>query len=310
MHPDKKVGMALGILLVGIVGAFFFRNDVDATRPTAPRQLSSAEVLDEQIRQGVRVPYLPDRASDAETDVTVPRINIAELIEGISEPGSDVPSEPVSIPDPIRIDGTGTLAVTPDREGSGEVHDILPPAVPSPAEPGGVSANGGSLKTSPATAWTVHEVGTGETLSGLASKYLGTHRRYNELFDFNRDILTSPDALRVGMKLRIPNQKKNPVPAPKAAAAPASPSELTRPGNTPAEVEPDEPRTPARPQFVRPNGNVPRISANPSRSLGQLPPPGVPHVEGLDTAYNRRHTDSKSARRDKLSDGSSETRSQ
>ena len=47
MHPDKKVGMALGILLVGIVGAFFFRNDTEATEQDDSRKLASAEELDE-----------------------------------------------------------------------------------------------------------------------------------------------------------------------------------------------------------------------------------------------------------------------
>ena len=36
MHPDKKVGLALGILLIGIVGALFFRNEAPESDQTGP----------------------------------------------------------------------------------------------------------------------------------------------------------------------------------------------------------------------------------------------------------------------------------
>jgi len=311
MHPDKKIGMALGILLVGIVGAFFFRNDTDATRHTAPRQLSSADALDEQIRQGDRVPYLPDRTNAPDI---VPNVNIAELIEGIADvPDIPLPN-PVSIPDPIRIDGaesTGQI-VTPAAEVSDGIHGIFHPTVSSASGIGVPSATGAVTGSSAVTGWTIHEVGAGETLSGLASKYLGTHRRYRELFNANREILTSPDALRVGMKLKVPDRKTKPVPAPAADVSPATTSEtprLPRPDTSPVESKSGETLSPGRPAFVRPPGRVPRISANPSRSVGQQPPPGVPHVEGLDSVRNRRRIESKSARRDSLSDDPSGTRS-
>jgi nucleoid-associated protein YgaU len=51
MHHDKKVGLGLGILLVGIVGAFFFREE---PRPRAPLpELQSAESLDHDISESL-----------------------------------------------------------------------------------------------------------------------------------------------------------------------------------------------------------------------------------------------------------------
>ncbi|NNJ26881.1 hypothetical protein LzC2_29760 [Planctomycetes bacterium LzC2] len=48
-------------------------------------------------------------------------------------------------------------------------------------------------------------VAPGDTLSGIAEKALGSHRKYHAIYDANRDVLASPDALKVGMTLRIPD---------------------------------------------------------------------------------------------------------
>ena len=51
---------------------------------------------------------------------------------------------------------------------------------------------------------TIHEVVSGDTLSGLAKKYLGNGNKYMEIFNANKDQLTDPDKIKVGQKLRIP----------------------------------------------------------------------------------------------------------
>ena len=48
MHHDKKVGLGLAILLIGIVGAFFFRNEPTPSTDEIP-ELESAAVLDREI---------------------------------------------------------------------------------------------------------------------------------------------------------------------------------------------------------------------------------------------------------------------
>jgi nucleoid-associated protein YgaU len=49
-----------------------------------------------------------------------------------------------------------------------------------------------------------HEVKPGDTLGELAISYLGDAARYPEIFAANRDTLTSPTAIEVGMHLKIP----------------------------------------------------------------------------------------------------------
>ena len=48
-----------------------------------------------------------------------------------------------------------------------------------------------------------HKVAEGESLSDIARKYLGSARRYNEIFEQNRRVLSSPDDVQAGMVLRI-----------------------------------------------------------------------------------------------------------
>lgn len=48
------------------------------------------------------------------------------------------------------------------------------------------------------------EIMPGDTLSQLASKHLGTATRWQELLDANKDQLSDPQSLRVGMKLKLP----------------------------------------------------------------------------------------------------------
>ncbi len=53
-----------------------------------------------------------------------------------------------------------------------------------------------------ATQW--HEVVKGDTLSKIAEKYYGDPALYPQIFEANKDILTDPDKIKIGQKLRIP----------------------------------------------------------------------------------------------------------
>jgi len=58
--------------------------------------------------------------------------------------------------------------------------------------------------TTSATEHRMHDVVSGDTLSGLAKKYYGDASKYNRIFEANRDQLNDPDKIKVGQKLRIP----------------------------------------------------------------------------------------------------------
>ncbi len=53
-----------------------------------------------------------------------------------------------------------------------------------------------------------HKLADGDTLPALAEHYLGAAARWREIYEYNRDILTSPDLLPIGGELRIPSGRR------------------------------------------------------------------------------------------------------
>jgi hypothetical protein len=49
-----------------------------------------------------------------------------------------------------------------------------------------------------------HRIVDGDTLAGLAERYLGSAARARELFDANRSVLSDPELLPIGAELKIP----------------------------------------------------------------------------------------------------------
>lgn len=66
--------------------------------------------------------------------------------------------------------------------------------LPAPVEPA----------PAPATEPRYHTVAPGETLGKIALAYYGTARRWQEIYEANRDIVGRPDALTVGARIVIP----------------------------------------------------------------------------------------------------------
>lgn len=50
----------------------------------------------------------------------------------------------------------------------------------------------------------VYEVKPGDTLSGIAQKFYGKASLYPKIFEANKDILTDPNFIKVGQKLKVP----------------------------------------------------------------------------------------------------------
>lgn len=50
-----------------------------------------------------------------------------------------------------------------------------------------------------------YEVQSGDTLSGIAKKVTGGQLTYQQIFEANRDVLSDPNQIQPGQKLKIPN---------------------------------------------------------------------------------------------------------
>jgi LysM repeat protein len=51
---------------------------------------------------------------------------------------------------------------------------------------------------------TIYEVKPGDTLGAIAQRFYGRASLYPKIFEANRDILSNPDLIKVGQKLKIP----------------------------------------------------------------------------------------------------------
>ncbi len=203
MHSDTKIGLAMAILLIGFAAALSFPRQPAV--PPVP-EIAKADQLDEAIK------LLPIRAYTAD-EQSLKR-------QSPGEPSAveiEAPPEPAFSP---------TDLVFASRSKRPEF--LLAPPAPIPwnndsgqhaSQTAGESSKSSTVPTeapqdgSNATpreneAAVFHVVEAGDTLSGIAHRYLGSVARYHEIFEANRELLETPDQLRVGMKLRIPDCRR------------------------------------------------------------------------------------------------------
>lgn len=56
-----------------------------------------------------------------------------------------------------------------------------------------------------ATSTQYYTIESGDTLWGIATKFLGNGSKYPEIFEANREVIEDPDKIFVGQKIRIPS---------------------------------------------------------------------------------------------------------
>ena len=308
MHPDKKVGLALGILLIGITGAFFFRNDAPS-QAQETLTLTDPDSLDRKASQKPGAPYFPEpKVEQSEGDAglglaSVPEISASDVIPGLPRVGPT--GHQGMLAEPINLDAlqnpseqfADRMAPLPspgqdldslenvlaqnaearrnDQHSSDEAeNDVVVDGSLATAKSGQTH---GRLPAAQAT-FITHEVVAGDNLSRLAKKYLGSHTKYLTLYEANRDLLATPDDLSLGMKLKIPvkasagnaSSIKGPASSSTSTATTTGKSSVAKHEKKPSFVQPD------RAAVIALGGG--RRSG---RSLSQAPPPNLPRVEGL-----------------------------
>ncbi|MEZ6064422.1 MAG: LysM peptidoglycan-binding domain-containing protein [Planctomycetaceae bacterium] len=222
MHRDTKIGLAMAIVLVGFAAALCFPRESrrELTALTLP---DSAEV-DARIEQSaVKVytqaehpdlidrrlsppippatqPQLASASADSSMDVfddhpTNPGYDPATTLDPILAHRSPGPFAPVVLERGDAASGAANMAWTPGDFASAGLSDPLP----TPLAVQAVDAESSAVQPQ-----CLHTVQAGDTLSGLALRYLGSVARYPDIFEANRNLLETPDDLRLGMQLRIP----------------------------------------------------------------------------------------------------------
>jgi hypothetical protein len=216
MPAQRKLFFVVVIVVMGVAGAMLFR------KPSAPDAAESAATPTEaaaglepaqHFDKPAPVSHLTGRIDPAETAVDG---------RGFTTP-------------PLNDRGNFGLSTVPPATGG---YSALRPATNDGAV--ATAGTGASMSAAEAPAGAGfnelrrHKIADGDTLSGLAVRYLGSADRYREIYELNRDILANPDLLPIGSSLKIPalgskvstpgsinNRPMVPVP-PRGNAAPAA----------------------------------------------------------------------------------------
>lgn len=54
--------------------------------------------------------------------------------------------------------------------------------------------------------YTDYKIEEGDTLQKISKKFYGTYSRWNEIYQANKDVLTSPDRIKPGKVIRVPQK--------------------------------------------------------------------------------------------------------
>lgn len=219
MKDLRKIVLVLVILATGVIAAIPFQRRDLATDRTAdragdrtvipfPEASSPPELV---LRRDIRLQINPGNShhGEATTEATnaartgsrdgASKPAVIRALPEDSSPWSDVPRSPPDLsrkyePFPHSGDGSGQpeqfpLPVDePDR-----------PVARIPME----TDRARSLLPREASEIR-HRIIDGDSLPDLADQYLGDRQLYLELYEYNRDILDSPDLLPIGQEIRIP----------------------------------------------------------------------------------------------------------
>jgi nucleoid-associated protein YgaU len=185
IDPALKTALAVCVVLGGVCAAMLFRHD--QPRLTAP-DISSEETL-----------LLRCRTKVAERNRQPPHRSAS--VRGIAGQPPSTPASPMIVVKPL------------DRH---EPPPSLAAAYPEAAGQVGLgearSSWGASMEMmlpvaeASADAKRVHRVVDGDTLAGLAARYLGSAARAEEIYAANRDILNDPELLPIGAELKLPQR--------------------------------------------------------------------------------------------------------
>ncbi|MBT4865424.1 MAG: LysM peptidoglycan-binding domain-containing protein, partial [Planctomycetaceae bacterium] len=137
----------------------------------------------------------------------------------------------------------------------------------------------------------IHRVQKGDTLSELAQRYLGSSARFGEIYKANRDQLRSPNDLRLGLALRIPQKvapksnrarrietrpisiRNEDAPRTKPARTSVMPQKSVAPAASPKRLFSPARRSPLSPRGVGTRASGPAVPLDTvPRQLTQLPP--------------------------------------
>lgn len=232
MQRDLKVGLSLGVLVLGVVGALLFRKEQasDSPRPT----LKTARKIDERIAERPRTPYMTGDVEFEPEESTDPDTKAEQAADG--RPAHTVPPDWMKDDeDPFQV-SRNDKGKFDFRHGVDSDHSSVKPVQPHKSATRDSETAQASLQT--------HVIQSGDSLSLLAERYLGNQGRFQEIYDANRDVLTDVNRLPLGATIVIPSASKTSQKSQPATTARAAMSQPEKARGTITDITAFEPITP------------------------------------------------------------------
>jgi nucleoid-associated protein YgaU len=221
MQRDVKVGLVLGVLLVAVVAVVFFRRD------------------DEDRDKLAKLMPAPDQVADRARDMLGPSPSDPYPVapEYLADTWqSPKPTKSVRTPTPQRNKPADSAAPTdePSPNGAETRGDssrssavLLPPEIgptrsaprPKPETSAIFGKPPGTESATRQGGATEYTIQPGDTLSQIASRFLGSASEWNQIYEANRDDLPDPENIPAGQTIRIPGATKGDRPATKTSAS-------------------------------------------------------------------------------------------
>lgn len=266
MHRDVKIGLSLGILLVGIVGALFLRREPE--KKNGPPDLKEPGKLDDIIASKQVKPHITG-IDDTTDDPPSVKKESAKMKSKEGYQMTDLTKEdgalqrdllnnrPPSAPDPISPPKPKSEQTKPENVAAQSPAHNGDWDTPNSQKAKAKSAEVATKDNQPTVKSQTHTIQPGDTLSSIAVRYLGSSTRYREIYEANRNVLKTPNSLPEGATLVIPASKAE-VKGPASAMKQAPPKP---PVTEEAPIDSTPRFAPSKPPF-RPRGK----SVTPERS--------------------------------------------
>ncbi|QDT34295.1 LysM peptidoglycan-binding domain-containing protein [Thalassoglobus polymorphus] len=202
MRSDAKLGLALGMLVIGFAIAFCFPRG-GFVQPSA-RSDSHPQQDEHQHADFVQIRTLREEGTQRDGKKSLAQLNQPSQKKNVLP--SVRKSETIAI-ETNNAQNSQAVVISPDAG----IAEILPAEnpdrpkvkeiVPTPARKPDPKSHAG-VQT--------YRVQPGDTLSGISMKTFGSYSRYLDIYEANKDQLNSPDDLRLGQELRIPRSDSTP----------------------------------------------------------------------------------------------------
>lgn len=190
MLSGKRTVVGIGVLVLGACAALPFRKDRESS-PTASNQSTSDQ--------------LQWRPNDITLEVSVPAEGSPPAYFLEDRDAEVWPAQKAVVQKPVSLDNS-----TPPKLASNFPGGPQTPVSPIVLPPSAVD-------TPPSQAVIRHRLADGDTLQELSAKYLGAADRYWDIFEANRNVLSSPDLLPLDVEIVIPLAQKPKSPPPQAS---------------------------------------------------------------------------------------------